>query len=193
MIDINLFALFNDAVNAAKMRYRPDAAMYRYGLPVFIVVLISLMLQDMLALLPVLGTSHGAIAFGLLLGLTRFLVFARVLTEVMQRFSGNRIPFLGYVLATEALRLPELLLISVPDMQLPLSLWAAWCFRVQLAGIMLLSQQKLGRVLVAYLVYILVFCAVSSLFFSLFISQGWLNTDIIAQNMQNLFNPTNSR
>ena len=109
---MNLWLLARQAGAAAVLRFRP-ARFYAYGLRVFVLVWAAVGMVNAVALKPFLGAGDAAIGFGFLTAVTRYLVLTRVFWELLRAPDGERVPFWGYVLATEALAIPTLFLGAV--------------------------------------------------------------------------------
>ncbi|ULJ66606.1 hypothetical protein [Wielerella bovis] len=186
MFRANLYDLFNDAIHAVRLQYRPRAEMYFYGLPVFAIVMLAVgvSIATSPAYLAIFGSSSAALGFAIVMGITRWLVLTRVLTSMVQRASGERIPFLGYTLATEALAIPSLLVLLFPDLLPLISLWMVWCFWAQIAGVAVLSRQPILRICMAYVIYWLASSLLLGLFMTLFVAEGWLDSAEILKNLE---------
>lgn len=180
---MNLFDLFRDAFYALTFRYKP-ALGYLYGLPVFLAVALAIGVTHAVTIMPALGNTIAVFAFGVILGIGRWLLLTRCMTSVLHYFGTPQIPFIGYTLATEALVLPNILLFYYPDLSPFLTFWNIWIFWAQLAGFAQISGQK-GRSLVcAYLTYFATSALFSGLIFALFLGAGWLDTDILLTTLK---------
>lgn len=190
-MNANLYDLARDAWHIMRLRFFPHPFLYRYGLPVFIAIIIAVGLTNALNIRPLFGMSYNVIIFAVLMNVTKIILLTRISSEMLRHVKTNeRLPFLGYVLASEALILPNLLAFSVPQLAVPLMFWNIWAFWAQTTGFMVQSGRPLRRVIVAYLVYWLAYIALISLFLSLFFTAGWLNQAEILQNIEQLFNTT---
>ena len=191
-MNANLFDLVRDAWYIMRLRYRPSPLQYRYGLPVFVVVLFAIGLANAVGFAPMMGTSLGAIVFGVLSGVTRFFVLTRCCTYFLpDRAMGKRLPYLGYVLAGEALIIPSLFAYAFPEMMPLLTLWNMWAFWAQAMGFTIQSGQKLHRVLFAYIVSSLISVVLLSLFLLLFFQAGWLDANEIIKNVREILQQNN--
>lgn len=179
----NLIDLLRDALNAMRMRYQPAEA-YDYGLPVFVAVMLAVGVVNAVMMTPLFGNSTGALAFGVLVSVTRWLVLTRVAAEILRPARSPRIPFLGYTLATEALMLPSILMLYVNELAFPLSLWTTWAFWAQAIGFYHISQQRAMKVLAVYVLYALGSMILIAVFLAMFVSEGWLDWQIIQQNLE---------
>ena len=194
MMNANLFDLARDAWFMMRMRYRPKPEMYRYGTVVFVAVLLAIGLVNVLNMQPIFGRSAGAMGFGILTGITRFVVLARSSREILRDSkTGARLPWLGYVLAGEALMLPSLFVFILPELAMPLSIWLLWAFWVQAMGFVVQSGHQPRKVVIMYLVYWLASVLLIGLFFTLFLSVGWLDAAEIAHNLQHFLEAANQQ
>ena len=135
------------------------------------------------ALKPFLGAGDAAIGFGFLTAVTRYLVLTRVFWELLRAPDGERVPFWGYVLATEALAIPTLFTLPYPEMHPWVGLWNTWCFWAQFAGAVAISGQRPLRVAGAYVVYWLVSSLLLFVFLLMFVSSGWLDANELNANV----------
>ena len=191
-MNMNLWLLVQQAGAAAVLRFRP-ARFYAYGLPVFVLVWAAVGVVNAVALKPFLGTSDAAIAFGFLTAVTRFLVLTRVFWDMLRASDGERVPFWGYVLATEALAIPTLFALPYPETRSWVGLWHTWCFWAQFAGAVAISGQRPLRVAGAYLVYWLVSSLLLFVFLLMFVSSGWLDAQELNTNALKLLEAMQAR
>ncbi|MDK4688131.1 hypothetical protein [Kingella negevensis] len=184
MMKMNVWDLCVDATQAMRLRYRPFAELYFYGLPVFVVVMLAVGVANAMAYAPILGHSWGAFAFGLVAAVTRWLILTRAVTDVLHyKYGSPKIPFLGYTLATEALVIPTIFMLPFQELAPLVGIWTAWAAWAQLAGFAVVSRQTIWRVLLAYVVYWLVSGLLISIFLAAFISDGLLNEAEIVNNL----------
>lgn len=182
-MNFNLLPLLRDMGNVLRLRYHPIEH-YRYGLPVFLVVILGVGVANAVMLRPMFGYSDGILAFAIVFGVLKWLLLTRATTGILHYFGSPRIPFLGYALMTEALILPILLLPYFPELTLFFSIWQMWIFWVQLLGFALISQQAIWRVLVAYVVYGLLLFVFALIFLFLFHTAGWLDLKEMNEHLQ---------
>lgn len=183
-MNFNLLPFVRDIGDVLRLRYH-EIDHYRYGLPVFVMIMLAVGMANAVMMRPILGNSAGAMAFALVFAILKWLLLTRATTAVLHYFGSPRIPFLGYALLTEALILPVLLLPTLPEMALFVSVWNMWVFWAQLLGFAKISQQSVGRVLLAYVVYGLMTLIFGMIFLQLFVQAGWLDWDILEKNMAN--------
>lgn len=151
-MNFNLLPLVRDMGDTLRGRYH-EIDHYRYGLPIFIMIMIGVGVANSVMLRPIFGGGDGILMLGIVLGILKWLLLTRATTGVLHYFGSPRIPFLGYALMTEALILPFIFLPIVPEATPIFQLWNIWIFWVQLLGFAKISQQPIWRVLVAYVVY----------------------------------------
>ena len=164
---MNLLALFNDAAAIVRLRYR-SAEEYRYGPPVVAAVLLALGAIHSAAVAPLIGSGYGTVALSVLM------------------IGAPKLPLRGYILASEALALPTLLVMYIPDLA-PLSLlWGLWTFWAQAIGLMHLGGQRGSRVLLGYLAGLLVMGIAYLLLFGVFAAAGWIDMEQALRNMQQM-------
>ena len=181
VMSMNFWLLARQAGAAAVLRFRP-ARFYLYGLPVFVLVWAAIGMVNAVALKPFLGASDAAIGFGFLTAVTRYLVLTRVFWDMLRASDGERVPFWGYVLATEALAIPTLFALPYPETRSWVGLWNIWCFWAQFAGAVAISGQRPLRVAGAYVVYWLLSSLLLFVFLLMFVSSGWLDANELNAN-----------
>lgn len=179
----NLVDLVFDAFNAMRMRYQAAEA-YDYGWPVFVAIMLAIGIINAVMMSPLFGYSAAALVFGILISTTRWLVLTRVAAEILRPARSPRIPFLGYTLATEALMLPNIIMIYVPALALPILCWTIWAFWAQAIGFYHISQQGAVKVLMVYVLYHIALVLLGAIFLTMFIVEGWLDWQVIQQNLE---------
>ena len=182
---MNLLALFNDAAAIVRLRYRP-AEEYRYGAAVTAAVLLALGAIHSAAVAPLIGSGYGTVALPVLMIGARWLALSHCIAAVLHYFGSPKLPLRGYILASEALALPTLLVMYLPDLA-PLSLlWGLWTFWAQAIGLMRLGGQRGSRVLLGYLAGLLVMGIAYLLLFGIFAAAGWIDMEQALRNMQQM-------
>lgn len=189
-MNFNLLPLMRDMGDVVLLRYRPIEH-YRYGLPVFLITILGVGVANAVVLRPIFGYSQGILAFAIVFAILKWLLLTRATTGVLHYFGSPRIPFLGYALMTEALILPFLLLPYVPELSIFLSFWQLWIFWAQLLGFAVISQQPIGRVLIAYFVYALLTLFFGMIFLSLFDAAGWIDLKEMQIHLHRFMHPHN--
>ncbi len=185
LLNANLDDLVRDAWYIMRLRYRHTPIQYLYGLPVFLAVILGICVVNAVSLLPLLGNHFGAIAFGMLVGLTRFVVLSRVSRDLLPHAkTDKRLPYIGYVLAGEALTIPNLLVYAFAPLAFPMLLWNIWAFWAQALGFLIQSQQRPSRVIMMYLVYWVLSTGLIMVFAFLFFSVNWLDITQVQQNLK---------
>lgn len=182
---MNLLPLLRDCTDMMRLRYRDDAAAYRYDAPVFFLIIVALGALHAATLAPLFGSDMAVFAFAVVVAAVRWLVLTRAMTAVLHYFGSPQIPFLGYTLAGEALALPTVFFFYLPPAAgLIANAWLLWAFWAQTAGFMALSKQSLGKVLLGYIVYLLGSAVITYIFFTLFLAAGWLDADTLQKNLE---------
>lgn len=116
--------------------------------------------------------------------IVKWLVLSRSMRKVLHYYGAPRLPLWGFILVSEALLLPLLLVLYVPALAAFALLWQAWVFVVQVRGLMWMGNATVGRVLVGYLVYGIGVLCVGTVILMLFIAAGWLDMETLNQNLQ---------
>lgn len=187
----NLWTLVQDARKVTMLRFEP-AEHYRYGLPVFVMVMVAVGCVNLAGITPLLGNSAQTIFFAILMAVTRWLVLTRVAAEILRpNRNAPRIPFLGYTLMTEAMVIPNVLLFYVSELTMVLMFWNAWIFWVQAIGFYHISQQKWTKILWVYLIYWVGSVLLLALFLMMLVQAGWFDINEIKANFDQLMNTMN--
>ncbi|MDO5073955.1 MAG: hypothetical protein Q4D63_06095 [Neisseria animaloris] len=172
-----LYRFVCDAADTLRLRYRA-AEEYRYSRAVFIGVLLLLGLVNAAGLSPLFGNTSGVIAMAVCFAAAKW----AVLSAVMQR--RLNIPAAGFVLATEALYVPTLLVFYLPQLAFAAALWQLWTFAVQLIGLMRLSGKSGGQVVIAYIIYLLCLLAAGMAITLLFSLSGLIDVQTLHEQMR---------
>lgn len=184
-MNFNVLPLIRDMGDTLRLRYH-EIDHYRYGLPIFIIMMVGIGVANSVMLRPIFGGGDGILMLGVVLGILKFLLLTRATTGVLHYFGSPRIPFLGYALMTEALILPFIFLPMIPEATPIFQLWNMWIFWVQLVGFAKISQQPIWRVLVAYVVYGVLMLFFGVIMMMLFHSAGWIDIHELNRNMETL-------
>ncbi|MCP1771404.1 hypothetical protein J2T38_000196 [Neisseria perflava] len=98
-----------------RLRYRHPAA-YRYTLPVILAVLLLLGVINAASMSPLFGSSPAAVAFCILLTAVKWLVLGRAMRAVLHYYGAPELPLWGFVLSSEALAIPMLVVLYIPQL-----------------------------------------------------------------------------
>lgn len=182
-MNFNFLPFIKDMADVLRLRYQPIDH-YRYGLPIFVMVMLTVGVANALILQPIFGGGQSILAFAIVFALLKWLLLTRATTAVLHYFGSPRIPFLGYTLLTEALTIPMIFLPILPEMAIVFQIWNMWIFWVQLLGFAQISEQSMAKVLVAYVVYIILVFIFTIIMLQLFHLGGWLDLAVLQNNMR---------
>lgn len=182
---MNLLALVRDARDILFLRFAP-AEEYRYAPPVLAAALAAIGITQAVSMMPMLGQGGAALAFGVAVGVLKWLVLSRAVHAVFRYFGAAPQSFYGYALAGELLTVPSLAVLYFPEAASVASIWLAWGFAAQTVGFARVGQQPLYRVFLAYVVYLLAMVLVGAVLFGVFAGAGWLNPEHIRENLQTI-------
>ncbi len=180
-----LYQFLSGALSALRLRFATPGH-YRYGPAVFIAVLVLIAAVNAVGMAPVFGNGNGALAFALCLTVLKVFVLARAMDVTLNYFGAPNVRLLGFILLTEALMIPTLLVYYVAALAPVALFWQVWTFWVQIIGLMRMSGQPLMKILIGYLVYLLVLMLLGSLLVALFVQAGWLDIQQINLQMEEL-------
>ena len=95
---------------------------------------------------PLFGSGAAAVCLSVILVIVKWLVLSRSMRKVLHYYGAPQLPLWGFILVSEALLLPLLLVLYVPALAAFALLWQAWVFVVQVRGLMWMGNATLGRV-----------------------------------------------
>lgn len=180
-----LYQFLRDMWDVLRLRYKQPEE-YRYSIPVNLAVLLLLGIINAAASAPLFGKSTPLIVFAVLLTVLKCLILSRVMSGMLRQPQAPRLPFWGFVLATEALAIPTLLLLYVPAMASIGLFWQIWIFWVQIIGFMKLSGQKGGKIIIGYIVYALITLLAGTLLLMLFSQAGLIDLQQLTEQFENI-------
>ncbi|WP_037586415.1 hypothetical protein [Stenoxybacter acetivorans] len=180
-----MYTFLLDFFAVIRLRFAP-AAHYRYSWAITIAVLAAVSLVNAAAMSPVFGKEPAAIAFSLIFTALKWFVLSQIMSRILHYFGAPRMRLFGFVLLTEALIIPELLMLYWPEIfTLPGIFWQIWIMLVQFWGFVYLSQGiSAWKVVIGYLAYLLLIACIFSIISILFNNMGWLDVNNIMQQMQ---------
>ena len=176
---MNLWDLVRDWAQLLRLQFRP-AHTYRYGLGVFIFVALGIGVISAANSLPILGNGAGVFWFAAVVAIGRWLLLTRVMTNTLHRFGSEKIPFLGYTLATESMMIPNILLLYFKELSPILALWNIWTVYVQALGFYRIGQlTSLKPLIIGYLLYFLASLVFIITMLILFSAANWVDPNSI--------------
>lgn len=185
-----LYQFMRDMWAVLRLRYKKPEE-YRYSLPVNLAVLLLIGIVNAAASSPLFGKSTPLVVFAVLLTVLKCAVLSRVMSAVLRRPESPALPFWGFVLVTESLSVPLLLLFYFPSLAGVGLFWQIWIFWVQIIGFIQISGQKGGKVAIGYVAYAFTTLIGGTLLILLFAQAGWLDVQQLAEQFNDMLN--NSR
>lgn len=182
-----LYQFVRDMWDVLRLRYK-NPEEYRYSLPVNLAVLLLIGIVNAAASVPLLGKSTPLIVFAVLLTVLKCVILSRTMSAALRHQNAPRQPFWGFVLVTESLAVPLLLLFYVPSLASVGVFWQIWIFWVQIIGFMNTSKQRGGKVVLGYLMYALMTLIAGTLLIMVFAQAGWLDLQELSQQFENIMN-----
>lgn len=180
-----LYSFLTDMWDILRLRYK-NPADYFYTLPVILAILLLLGMINAADMSPLLGVSTAAVVFGVLVTVIRWLILSRVMRYVLSINGAPRLPFWGFILASEALMIPALLVFYIPQITPLLMFWKTWAFWAQAVGLMKMGQVKVWTVFKGYLLYFCCMVVIIGIFIQLFTLAGWFDKATLMQNFNAL-------
>ena len=184
-ICLMLYDFLKDMWDILRLRYK-NPADYFYTLPVILAILLLLGMINAADMSTLLGVSTAAAVFGVLVTVIKWLILSRVMRYVLSGNGAPRLPLLGFILASEALMIPELLVFYVPQITPLLMFWKTWVFWVQAVGLMQMGQVKVWTVFKGYLLYFCCMVLIIGILIQLFTLAGWFDKATLMQNFNAL-------
>ena len=184
-ICLMLYDFLKDMWDILRLRYK-NPADYFYTLPVILAILLLLGMINAADMSPLLGVSTAAVVFGVLVTVIRWLILSRVMRYVLSINSAPRLPLWGFILASEALMIPALLVFYIPQITPLLMFWKTWAFGAQAVGLMKMGQVKVWTVFKGYLLYFCCMVVIIGIFIQLFTLAGWFDKATLMQNFNAL-------
>ena len=184
-ICLMLYDFLKDMWDILRLRYK-NPADYFYTLPVILAILLLLGMINAADMSPLLGVSTAAVVFGVLVNVIWWLILSRVMRYVLSINSAPRLPLWGFILASEALMIPALLVFYIPQITPLLMFWKTWAFGAQAVGLMKMGQVKVWTVFKGYLLYFCCMVVIIGIFIQLFTLAGWFDKATLMQNFNAL-------
>lgn len=184
-ICLMLYDFLKDMWDILRLRYK-NPADYFYTLPVILAILLLLGMINAADMSTLLGVSTAAAVFGVLVTVIKWLILSRVMRYVLSGNGAPRLPLWGFILASEALMIPELLVFYVPQITPLLMFWKTWVFWVQAVGLMQMGQVKVWTVFKGYLLYFCCMVLIIGILIQLFTLAGWFDKATLMQNFNAL-------
>ena len=184
-ICLMLYDFLKDMWDILRLRYK-NPADYFYTLSVILAILLLLGMINAADMSPLLGVSTAAVVFGVLVTVIRWLILSRVMRYVLSINGAPRLPLWGFILASEALMIPALLMFYIPQITPLLMFWKTWAFGAQAVGLMKMGQVKVWTVFKGYLLYFCCMVVIIGIFIQLFTLAGWFDKATLMQNFNAL-------
>ena len=180
-----LYSFLIDMWDILRLRYK-NPADYFYTLPVILAILLLLGMINAADMSTLLGVSTAAAVFGVLVTVIKWLILSRVMRHVLSRNGAPRLPLWGFILASEALMIPALLVFYIPQITPLLMFWKTWVFWVQAVGLMQMGQVKVWTIFKGYLLYFCCMVLIIGILIQLFTLAGWFDKATLMQNFNAL-------
>lgn len=183
----SMYEFLVDMWAVLRLKFYPKAH-YRYPLIIIVLVLLTLGLINAASMPPLFdGYQAGVIGFSIALTTLRWLILSLIMKRFLSPANSSLLEWKGFILVTEALMMPLVVLFYWPEaMAIPGFLWLGWIMLVQLLGLVQISQQKLSKVIIAYIVYFLCASMAGTVLLFIFFSMDWLNMENMIKAMEQM-------
>ena len=104
-----LYVFVRDMWDVLRLRYRSPET-YLYSPLVMAAVLLLLGVVNAASMSPLFGSGAAAVCLSVILVIVKWLVLSRSMRKVLHYYGAPRLPLWGFILVSEALLLPLLLL-----------------------------------------------------------------------------------
>ena len=155
-----------DGVNAFRLRFKPLEE-YRYHWSTLVGIMLLLGLQKYLVFYVLIGISPALLLYCIIGIFLHCAILAETMKRVLKITQNRDISLFSFILLTEALLLPLVLLLFLPQdspLQFLKLFFSLWFFVVQVVGLVWHSKATVLKVLVGYLLYaVIVFMALLTL------------------------------
>ncbi|WP_331838658.1 hypothetical protein [Neisseria animalis] len=168
-----------------RLHYR-NPEEYIYGLPVVAAVLLLLGVINAASMEPLFGSGTAAVVFAVLLTALKWLLLARMMQAVLHRYGAPRLPLLGFTLLSEALVIPMLAILYVPQLSAVLLFWQIWTFWVQIIGFMKMGNVSGWKVLLGYVAYFIATLLAGTVLLLVFVMFGWFDAELLNQRLESI-------
>ena len=108
-----LYVFVRDMWDVLRLRYRSPET-YLYSPLVMAAVLLLLGVVNAASMSPLFGSGAAAVCLSVILVIVKWLVLSRSMRKVLHYYGAPRLPLWGFILVSEALLLPLLLVLYVP-------------------------------------------------------------------------------
>lgn len=171
-----MYRLIADAWGLMRLNFKP-AADYAYPLPVIAAALLVVGAVNAAGVAPWFQQEYGIAALMFVLHVLKWPVFSWAANVVLGYYGRQKHHFAGYILASEILVVPALLLLYWPEAGLPVMLWQMWAFAATMLGLVKLSETSVWKVLLAHVAGLVLMLPVMLLVLVVFAQTGWLDLE----------------
>ncbi|STZ75732.1 hypothetical protein [Bergeriella denitrificans] len=174
-----------DMWDILRLRYR-NPEEYRYSPAVAAAVVLLLGVINAAGMSALFGNSTAAIVFAVLLTALKWRVLAHMMRAVLRRSGAGDLPLVWFTLLSEALMIPMLLVMYVPQLS-PVGLfWQVWTFWVQAIGFMKMGNVSGWKVMLGYIAYFIGTLLAGTVLLLAFVQFGWLDAELLNQRLESI-------
>ncbi|MBF0804897.1 MULTISPECIES: hypothetical protein [Neisseria] len=173
-----LYYFLCDMWDILRLRYK-NPADYRYPFIVAAAVLLLIGLVNAASTALLFGKSPAVVALTVLLTVLKCAVLSLVMGRMLPH-GKTKLPMWGFVLASEALSVPLLVLFYAPALAAAGMFWQIWIFVAQAVGFIRMSGRPGWRVMSAYLVYAVLTVIAGSALLTAAAQTGLIDLDALA-------------
>ncbi|OAM27130.1 MULTISPECIES: hypothetical protein [Eikenella] len=177
-----MYRLISDAANLMRLQLRP-ADEYVYPLHDMLGALVVVAAVNTAMMTPLVSGQYGLMALMFCLQLVKWPVFSTVMDKLLGAMSGRRVWLWGFVLVSEVLAVPLLLVVYVPHLALLGNIWSMWGTVATIIGFARLGGVRVWQVLLGYVLSFCVLFVVAGLLWVLFVTLGVVDTAQMEQMM----------
>lgn len=182
-----MYRLIADAWGLMRLNFKP-AAEYAYPLPVIVGALLVIGAVNAAGVAPWFQQEYGIAGLMFAVHVLKWPVCSWAVNVVLGYYGKQKHNFAGYILASEILVVPGLLLLYLPELGWLVMLWQMWAFVVTVLGLVKLSETSVWKVLLAHVAGFVLMLPVMLVVLLVFAQTGWLDLErfnsIVLEMMQ---------
>lgn len=181
-----MLRFLSDLSSIARLRFQPSTH-YHYALPTLFLAFIILSSVNAALFAPYLPAEKPVIwAVVAAITLVKWLCLAFTMQIFLHYQGAKKMNLIGFILLSECLNIPMLLLAYAPQFALMGMFWQFWAIWVQLKGLIFFSKLNGLWIILAYILYFFFATLISIPVLGIFVSGGWLDVHEVLNHMENI-------
>lgn len=183
-----MLRFLSDSSAILRLRFH-KAEHYRYPIGILLVAFLLLSAVNAALFAPYLPAEKPIIlAVVTSITLVKWLTLALTMQIFLHYQGAPKMNLIGFILLSECLNIPMILLAYAPQLALLGMFWQFWTIWVQLKGLTYFSKINGLWIILAYIIYFIVATLVSLPVLSIFVAGGWLDVHEVLNHMEQMQN-----